>query len=224
MIININQTQADRDQLFDVFYDNMPKYRGKLGRFSPLETFSLRSKIQKLNLTGAYALPSPLDMVPFTYIFGRPKIIRNCYCQINMRRLGTIGCVEEGIAKIHHHITDSSGTKFDAYHFAEYNGSEYICIYLEDDLQVAMIESSLTVENSCKRYTLYILDEYKDRADIFSMFVMYFDNWYNATRFRAKNGTTTAQKKPTKVYTDKFDPNWHVVNFRDEVFNDSDAR
>lgn len=212
MIININQTEANSEQLFDVFYDNSPKYNGKLGRFSALETFSLRNRLQKINLTGAFALPSPLDMVPLIYLLGRPKVIHNCYCQNGMRRLGVIGCIEEGIRKAHHRITDAENRLFHAYHFTK-DGYEYIPIYFGETEQVAMVESSLTVENSCHRYKIYLLDDYKECADIFSMFVMYFANWYDTKRFRAKAGTKTIQKKQSVSYKDKFDPEWHKVNF-----------
>lgn len=216
MIIDINQTHANSEQLFDVFYDNSPKYSGKLGRYTPLETFSLRNRAQKINLTGAFALPIPIDMVPLTYLFGRPKVVKNCYCQNGIWRLGTIGCVEEGIGKAHYHIADADNRKYDAYHFAEYQGCEYLCIYFEDRVHAATVVTSLTVKDSCYRYRLYLLDEYKDSADMLAMFVMYFANWYNTKRFRARSGTYTVRKKPSTNYTDKFDPEWHTLNFKTE--------
>lgn len=223
MIIDINQTEANSNQLFDVFYDNKPKYNGKLGRFSALETFSLRNRASKANLTGAFALPSPLDMVPLIYLLGRPKVIHNCYCQNGMRRLGVIGCIEEGIRKAHHRITDAENREFHAYHFTK-NGYEYIAIYLGETEQVAMIESSLTLKDSCHRYKMYLLDSYSECADIFSMFVMYFANWYATSRFRAKAGTKTVQKKQTRNYKDKFDPEWRAVNFPETVPDENTAR
>lgn len=221
MIIDIIQTHANSEQLFDVFYDDRPKYTGKLGRFSALETFSLRDRVRKINLMGAFAIPSPLDMVPLIYLLGRPKVVHNCYCQNGMRRLGTIGCYEVGIRKSHHRITDASGRKFIAYSFAE-GGYEYLPIYFDDSVQVAMVEASLTVQDSCKRYKLYVLDDYGDCADIFSMFVMYFANWYDAKRWRAKAGTNTVNKKPTRNYKEKFDPQWHIKNFPEN--EEADAR
>ena len=225
MIIDIIQAQDGMEQLFDVFYDNIPKYSGKLGRFSALETFSLRNRTQKINLTGAFALPSPLDMVPMIYIFGRPKILHFCYCQNGMRRLGTIGCYEVGIRKAHHRIIDASGRKFHAYHFSD-GGYEYLPIYLDDVTQVAVIEATpLTAEGSRSRYKLYILDDYRDCADIFSMYVMYFANWYDTKRLRSKPKKNTVDKKSAVSYIDKFDREWLAKNFpKTDPEEDSEIR
>ena len=220
MIVTIKQTQAKGALHFDVFYDNRPKFRGRLGRFFKFETISMRDQIHRITVTGAFALPKFVDILPFKQLLGKPRMVRNCYCQSNGARIGTIGCVAEGHGRAHHHITDLLGRVFDVYHIVQ-DGYEYLCIYSEGGEQVAIVESNLALKNSCNHYELYITGTYEDYADLFSLFVIYFDNWYNTDRVWAKS-VTVANEKHAIAYLDKFDPEWRARNFPVDEDEDSE--
>ena len=206
MIIEVKQTGGSDARGFDVFYDDIPKFVARLGKFFSIETFYLSDRPHGVRYSGEFALPSPMDMIPLN----RPKTVKNCFIKKNSRNYGTIGKYDEGLIKAHYHIADRVGGKFDAFHFSD-NGREFITVYKEDTShQVALID--IGSQGLYTHYKIYVADEAEPSADTLALFTVYFSNW----NLIGRKGVT---KRSAQAYSDKFDPTWLEQRFPDESWD-----
>lgn len=93
----------------------------------------------------------------------------------------------------------------------------YISIYL-GDVQIALVETFLSVEDFKFVHKMYLLDEYVRFADILAFFVIYHAGFAYAQRFHMSSGSFHGYGLSVSRYNSKYDPAWRETHFPDENF------
>ena len=218
VIISIKQTASNISQKFDIFWGKEYKYQGSLGAAAVLQNFEMSDAQNGVSFVGRYESPKWFDLIPFKYLFGRPSMFKNSVVEKNGAPLGGFSFSKVGLYKKRYVITDAVlGREYFAYTYA-HGSFEYISIYF-GDAQIALVENYLNTINLCNNYKLYILDEYDDCADLFALFVLYFDNWNYTHRINMQRGSyhTYVVAQFTR-YKKMYDPEWREKYFPDEDF------
>ena len=94
---------------------------------------------------------------------------------------------------------------------------DYVSVY-SDDKQIALIETYLNVNDYKYTHKLYILDNYKEFAEILSLFTLYYANFTFSRRFHMSKTSTYTKAWTISSYDYKYDPQWRETNFPDENF------
>ncbi len=213
MIIEINQTTGKDGRNFDIFYDSMPRFLGSIGRFRPIDTFRLRDKRRGITYTGEFALPKLYDFIPLKQLWGRPKLVHNCFVKNNSHNYAEFGLYEEGIGRKHYHIYLRRKERFDAFFFRDQKLGDCICIFLEDsEEQVAFITTRLSDDGEFCFYSLHLLDKFAEFADLLTVFTVYFNNW-NWPDPVPDGDEPEVKRRFAAAYLEKFDPEWLSANF-----------
>lgn len=89
---------------------------------------------------------------------------------------------------------------------------EYISIYL-DDTQIGQINKSLLVWDNLDHYTLYLLDEHQNLADLLSLFIIYFDSCTHGNRGEVFIGVEKAYEWSWDKMNKFYNAAWVPTNF-----------
>ena len=214
MIIKIVQTASNIKQTYDIEGENF-YYRANAGSFSRLQSITLVNR--ENTLKGVYHLSKPINYIPLRYLFGKPNLTRAFQIYKNGGAYGNVVYSKRGFNRSCYLITTNRREEFECYDL--YRGSfHYISIY-RGNVQIALVETYLSVNDYEYTHKLYLLDDYVELADIFSLFVVYYAGYNFAKRLHMNIHSTTYVKAwSISSYSDKYDPNWRETHFPNENF------
>lgn len=213
MIIKIYQTASNLKQSYDIESENF-YYSGNAGSISRLQPITISNKENKI--TGIYNFSKWVNYIPLRHLFGKECLTRVFRLYKNEKQYGSIAFSEHGFQKSQYIITLDSGEIFYCYSLSR-GSFNYVSIY-HDDIQIALIETYLSVNDFKYTHKLYLLDAYKPFADTLSFFVLYYANYNFVQRLHMSKGSVTAKAWSFSKYADKYNPKWRETHFPYENF------
>lgn len=213
MIIKIKQTSSNIRQSFDVESENFYLH-GEAGNISRLQTITLSNK--NTTIKGVYNLSKWENYIPLRYLFGYANLTRIFHLYKNDNTYGCFVFSKHGFMKSSYVISLNSGEIFHCYYRSK-GSFHYISIY-ERDQQIALVETYLSVDDYKYTHKLYLLDAYRQFADVLSLFVLYFASYHFAKRFHMSIGSFNGKSWSYSQYNDKYNSEWRERNFPDENF------
>ena len=213
MIIKISQTASNIKQSYDIESENF-YYSGDTGSISRLQSITLYNK--ENTIKGIYNISKWVNYIPFRYLFGEANLTRVFDIYKNDDIYGCIVFSKHGFLKSFYVIALNSGEIFHCY--CRSKGSfDYVSIY-QGDIQIALIETYLSVNDFKYTHKLYLLDDYNQFADMLSFFVLYYASYTFAKRMHMSKGSVSEKSWSFSKYNDKYNPKWRETHFPNENF------
>lgn len=216
MIIKIMQRTSNIKQQYDIFglYGDRFNYQGELGSLNRCQPITLFNK--QTTLKGIYKWPKWVDLIPFSYIFGRTCVTRIFDVCKDEAPCATVAFFRDGPFTCFYKITMGNNDVYNCY-FCFKGNFGYVSVYRGDE-QVALIETLLSVTDYKYTHKLYILEEYNNLGEILAFFVLYYANYMFTKRFHMSSGTAVVSSWSVSSYNDKYTPDWREKNFPNENF------
>lgn len=221
MIIKITQTSANIRQCYDMKeIDNGIDFhfQGKAGSLSSKEPITLTSETEVLE--GLHYISDAKNYIPFRYLFGGANLTRGFDIFRNEESIGSIVFSQHGFLKSFYLISLNDDTFLRCYTVAK-DSFEYVCIYKYEsgrEHQISLIETYLYTNDYKYTHVVYILDDYKQLADVISFFAIYYSSYNYAERFHMSKGSSYEKKFTISKYKDKYNAAWKADHFTDECF------
>lgn len=213
MIIKITQTESNTRQSYEIEGEDF-YFSGNAGSISRLQTITLRNR--ETTIKGVYHLSKWVNYIPFRYLTGKANITRTFYLYRNDELYGTVVFSKHAFWGSFYVIALKGGEVFHC--FDRYVDSfHYISIY-RNETQIALIETYLNVTDLKFTHKLYLLDEYRQFADTFSFFTVYYAGYCFAHRFHMSSGSTYRKGRSITNYAYKYNPQWRAKHFPNENF------
>lgn len=213
MIIKIKQTASNIKQMYLISGDY--SCQGKIGNESKYQRIELYNKNGEL-LFCKYHLSHWTNYIPIRYLFVFLNLTREFQIFKNGSYFGNFVFSRHGYYKSCYIITLTDGSVL--YCYTRLKGSfNYISIY-KDDIQIALVETYLTVTDFNYTHKLYLPDDYSEYKEVLSLFVLYFANYNFTKRFHMTAGTSFTKGWSYSQYNDKYDPSWREKYFPKENF------
>lgn len=213
MIIKITQTASNIKQEYDVDSEGF-HFRGTVGNISRLQPITLSN--DSFTVKGVHQMTNWTNYIPFRLLFGIYSVTQKFCLSRDGRYYGKILLHSDGYWSRYYEILLKDGPSFQCYYCA--TGSfHYISVY-QDEKQIALVETYLTVQNHKYTHKLYLLDEFRPYAETFSFFVLYFASYHFAKRFHMTAGSVSEKQWTFSRYKDWYDPNWRETHFPEENF------
>jgi len=199
MIIKISQTASNTKQSYDVDIGDA-YYRGEAGNISRYQPVTLVGKEGELKgvLNTLRAWERLFDVTK------------------NGSSHGSFARVKNGLFSKYYSISLAEGESFKCYCISK-GRFEYIPIY-RGDVQIALVETFLSVEDYKYVHKLYLLDEYACFAEMLALFVIYYAGFVYAQRYHMSSGSYYGYSWSFLRYNKKYDPSWRETHFPDENF------
>ncbi len=213
MIIKISQTASNIKQSYDIESENF-YYSGHTGSVSRLQSITLSNKDNTIK--GIYHISNWVHYIPLRHLFGEANLTRFFHLYKNDKRYGVVVLSKHGFQKSFYVIALDSGEIFHCYCLSR-GSFDYVSIY-KGDVQIALIETYLTVNDYKYTHKLYLLDEYNQFADTLSFFVLYYASYNFAQRMHMSSGSVSEKTWSFSKYADKYDPKWRETHFPSENF------
>lgn len=213
MIIKISQTASNIKQSYDIEGENF-YFKGNTGSFCRLQSITMLNK--ETAIKGVYNISKWINYIPLRYLFGGVNLTRAFHLYKNDNLYGSIVFSKHGFLKSFYVIALDSGEIFYCYSLSR-GSFEYISIY-QGDTQIALVETYLSVNDLKYTHKLYLLDSYKQFAETFSFFVLYYASYNFSERFHMSGGSTYKKSWSFSKYNNKFNPKWRETYFPDENF------
>ena len=213
MVIKISQAASNIKQSYDIESDGF-YYSAKAGSFSRLQDITMTSQTDTIK--GTYRIPNLVNFIPLRHIFGKANLTRVFNLYRNDDHYGTFVYSKHGLFKSCYIITLTGGEIF--YCYCRSIGSfDYVSIY-HNDVQIALVETYLSVNDYKYVHKLYILDDFDNYANTLSFYVIYYASYAFAQRMHMSSGSVSAKSWSFSRYNNKYDPKWRETHFPDENF------
>lgn len=213
MIIKITQTASNIKQEYDVDSEGF-HFHGTIGNVSRLQPITLSNA--SLTVKGVHRMTTWTNYIPFRPLFGIYTVTQKFCLSRDEKFYGKILFHSSGALSGHYEIQLTDGSSFQCYDCA-ISSFHYISIYQEEK-QIALVETYLSVQNYKYTHKLYLLDEFRPHAETLSFFVLYFASYHFAKRFHMSIGHRSGKSWTFSRYNDKYDLNWRETHFPEENF------
>lgn len=233
MKIDVNQVCAEKENKFEIIYNDVIKYKANVPFFSISGTFG----IEKLREISIFELNNDLKYkTNYNYIANKiEEFIPLKYIFTNSQKFNEFSIVDNnGINQFS--IYFQMQELFKGMYIIKKDNKYYTCypvsdgyikhisIY-DDQNQIAELLKLNIVTDGKDNYRIYLKDEYDFLADALSMLAIYLDRaCYNSSYIKNQSQTITYQKTYSKV-NKYYDPNWVKNNFdSNDFFEDADKQ
>lgn len=209
MILEVIQTKSAIKQEYDILIDNQLRFKAEASPVTKYFECCLKDLDGSVIFNTDYDIKIHItNIIPFKWIFGSPKLANPCNIYGNNEK-GIFLLSTTGLFKSMYVITLNNST-YNCYTVSkgDYN---YVAVY-DGDKQIALIEKVLTVTNNLDTYKIFLLDHYKERAKLLSLFTVYYDNWNYSSRGSMFYGTEYSKEWTYSRNNDKYDPDWKSKN------------
>lgn len=213
MIIKISQTASNVRQSYDIEGENF-YYTADAGSFSRLQPIILSGK--DTTVKGVYTPSKWVNYIPFRYLFGRENLTRAFRLYKNGTAYGSIVHADRGFLKSLYVITSADGEVLQCYYLSR-GAFDYVSVY-SGDVQIALAETYLSVNDYMYTHKLYLSDAHARFADVLAFFVVYYASYRFAKRMHMSAGSVSTRSWSLSKYADKYDPAWRETHFPDENF------
>lgn len=213
MVIKISQTASNIKQSYDIDGENF-YYNGNTGSISHMQSITLYNKENIIK--GIYNISKWVNFIPLRYLFGKANITRVFHLYKNDNIYGCVAFSKHGFLKSFYIIALDSGEIFHCYYLSR-GAFDYVSIY-QGDIQIALVETYLSVNDYKYTHKLYVLDKYNQFADTLSFFVLYYASYNFSHRFHMSSGSTHVKSWSFSKYSDKYNPQWRETYFPNENF------
>lgn len=216
MVVEVRQTKANLKQEFEIYCDGKLQFIGKQSGYSsrsPSWLFNqdgsvrFKSSVNKkaylrnqlINwlfalvvllawLASDSFLVAALAAVIFILLsFLIPNATKVCdICDSNEDKAARFRHLLKGLLTGYYSI-ECGGGEYRLYTL-DRSHYQYISVYI-DGSQIAQINKDLHTVNNRDNYTMYLLDEDAAMADLFAMFILYFDNYEHGNHREVFVGT-----------------------------------
>ena len=215
MVIKISQTASNVQQKFDIYYDYNYMYEGELGSVNKYQKILLKKDGEGI-LEGKFYVSNVKHFIPFRHLFGLEDLSQNVKIFDKDNEAASFVFSKHGFLKSCYKITYKEKT-LNCYKYSK-GRFDFLSIY-DSDKQIAEIQIYTTCIDNKYNYKIYLLDEYKEMAEIFSMFVLYYANYNYTDRFHMSKGVeVTYTVYQLTRYKKKYNPNWLRENFAQTNF------
>lgn len=216
MIIDVKQTHGNFTQKFDIYYDGKFRYYGFLGNVNARQSVLMGSPDGKTEFYAKYVRHPFSHNLPFRYLFNLKTITQNFVCSKGEDLVGSFLRLQDGFQTYHYEISKNENERPFTVYVVSQGKVRNLLIYFRDE-QIALIEMNLVTVNNCDEYRLYLLDEYTEYADLFSLFILYYDNWNCTERFRGQICTRYSVEYTVSKNNTMYDPRWKERHFSDKL-------
>ena len=214
MIVKITQTASNIKQEYDIEREDH-YLRGKAGSVSRFQNIVMSGA--DVSIEGKYHVSSPVNYIPFRYLFGAANQRRNFCLYRDGEKYGDIFFIRHGFLKSFYMIDLDDGTDFCCY-VRLIDSFSYISIY-RDRKQIALVETLLSNDDYKFVHKLYILKQWERYADTLAFFVLYYANFCFTRRFHMSMGSVTVKRaRSFSDYNHKYDPSWRETHFPDDNY------
>ena len=215
MVIKISQTASNVKQKFDIYYDYNYMYEGELGSINKYQKISLKQNDIDV-LEGKFFVSNVKNFVPFRHLFGFEDLSQNVKIFDKEKEIASFVFSKHGFLKSCYKITYKEKT-INCYKYSK-RRFDFLSIY-DSDKQIAEIQIYTTCVDNKYNYKVYLLNEYKEMAEIFAMFVLYYANYNYTDRFHMSKGVEVKYSVYQLTrYKKKYNPNWLRENFAQTNF------
>jgi hypothetical protein len=204
---------SNTKQSYDIEGENF-YYSGNAGSISRLQSITLSNKDTVIK--GVFRPSKPENYIPYRWMFGKENRTRVFDLYRNETVYGSIVFSKHGFLKSFYVIALDSGETFHCYCLSR-GSFNYVSIY-QGDVQIALVETYLSVNDYKYTHKLYILDSYDKFADTFSLFVLYYASYTFAKRMHMSKGSAVQKSWSFSKYDNKYDSKWRETHFPDENF------
>lgn len=208
MIIKVSQNGSIMRHTYSVEANNF-SYSASVGAFSPFQNIFFGDIGN--NFKGIFDVSDWINYIPFVWLFGKDGSTRKFNLYKNGSEYGSIALLKQGLFKKYYTITSRNAEVLDCYYLSK-GSYNYVSIYY-NNLQIAMIETHLTVKDNKYIHTIYLLDEYSNFADLVSFFAVYYSNFHFTRRYEMMKGTRYQKSWTYSKYNDKYNPAWLETYF-----------
>lgn len=213
MIITISQTASNIKQTYEISSSGF-WYSGSAGSVSRMQSITLSNNEDTIK--GVYNIPKWNNCIPLSYLFGKANLIRFFQLYKNGSPYGNIVFSRHGFLKSYYVITTDSGEILRCYRLSR-GSYDRVSIY-HGETQIALLETHLSTYDHKYTHKLYLLDDYRQSADILSFFAVYYASHTFARRMHMDAGRTVLIQWSFSGYKDKYDPKWLETHFSDTIF------
>lgn len=197
MIVRIRQTSVGMKLRYDIESDGF-FFQGERGGLHEAQRITMTGG--GVTLTGSFRVPS----------FRNARRTRVFELERNGGTIGRVARLTEGWGKICYVIELLSGAELRCYSRCK-GGFDYVAVY-EGGKQIALLENYLRSVEGRHDHKLYLLDEYREHAEVLSWFAMYY-----AQHEVQDTGDVTFSISFSR-YNRMVDPAWRETHFPEENF------
>ena len=189
-------------------------FRGTVGNVSTLQPITLSNA--SLTVKGVHQMTDWTNYIPFRLLFGIYTVRRKFCLSRDGKLYGKILFHSSGYRIRYYEILLKDDTSFLCYYCAT-GPFHYISIYQEEK-QIALVETYLSVRDYKYTHKLYLLDEFRPHAETLSFFVLYFASDRFTKRFHMTAGSVSEKNWTFSRYNDRYDADWRETHFPEENF------
>ena len=215
---------------YDIYHDNSYVFRGQRSLYFNIKDILLL-KEQEVYIWARYKFVNPFNYIPFLNFLGFRKNNRKFIVYDDLTPIATFS-YETKFHKSRYKIVLSNSDVLYAYIYYK-KGFYYLSIYKnvhKEEKQIALVEKQIHSSELNQKCKFYLLDEYKDLANVLSIFLLYFEGKITPPRIRIHIGpfggsvsmgfnNYNAYNIPLfNSYSEKYNPTWREVNFPNENF------
>ena len=226
MVIDVKQIKSEKENEFDIFYNQQLKYKAELPFIILNDAFNIErlSKIRVLDLDDNevyktsynYIENQKEELIPVKYILKKPQK----FYQINVLNQKNVECFL---------IYFMMEELFKGTYIIKINNKQYNCFYVEDGYvihvliydeatQIGELLKPQVVINGKDEYRVYLKDEYQFLNDAITMLALYIDRiCFNSMYIKNKSQTLRYSKSYSKV-NKYYNPYWLKENFDCEEY------
>ncbi len=214
MIIKIKQTESNTKQEYEIETDG-GYYYASAGRFFKQQPITLKSREREL--IARWRMASPLNYVPLLHLLGYDRQTKLFTVGNNGENVGSFCFSRHGFLKSYYKIKAGDGTELLGYDIGGWDFN-YMCIF-KDGVQIALLETYLTVTDYKYNLKLYLLDVAERYAEELMLFSVYYASYRFSVRFHMTwEKTMTGREKIYSKYKHLYDEGWRETHFPDENF------
>ncbi len=214
MFIKIKQTASNTKQEYEIETDS-GYYYATAGRFLKQQAIALKSR--EYELVAKWQCAPFLNYIPLLHCFGYDRQTRKFLLESNGENVGSFCFSRHGFLKSYYIIKTADGAQLLGYDISGWDFN-YMCIF-KDGVQIASLETYLTVNDYKYNLKLYLLDEVAQYAECLMMFAVYYASYRFSNRFHTTwESTMTGREKTYSKYNHLYDEKWRETHFPNENY------
>jgi hypothetical protein len=158
-------------------------------------------------------------MIPFKWVWDEQLSEVCTVLNANSEIVAMFSNVKDGISS-NYYLIQFKEMKFKLY-VIDKGINQYTLIFL-DEKQIGQLNKKRTTENNLDWYVMYLLDDYKDLAELMSIFVIYFDSYNYGNRGEiVSNSSQKTWEWSISKFNKLYNPTWLSNHFEVEEIDTS---